>query len=381
MFKNYRLRDYDFKLIILVLALSAVGIMTIGSAEPAQQSRQMAGVAAGVVIMIALSFFNYSVILKLYWLMYIGNLVLLGLVIIMGEEGNGAQRWLKIGGLQFQPSELAKILLILFFAQFIMKYKEKLNSFRVIASIAVLMGVPWIMVLKQPALSTSIVLIFIFCVILYVGGISYKLVFGALAVAIPAVVILVSLAMQPDSTILETYQKNRILAFVNPEEYSTDLAYQQLNSVMAIGSGELDGKGYKNNEITSVKNGNFLSEAETDFIFAVIGEEFGFKGSIAVIILLLLTAMECISVAVRAKDVAGTIIAAAMGGLIAFQSFVNIGVATFILPNTGLPLPFVSYGLSSLVAMYSGIGLVLNVRFRKKVMLEEVNNEHRFNRT
>ena len=130
-----------------------------------------------------------------------------------------------------------------------------------------------------------------------------------------------------------------------------------------------------------MKNGNFLSEAETDFIFAVIGEEFGFKGSIVVIILLLLTAMECISVAVRAKDVAGTIIAAAMGGLIAFQSFVNIGVATFILPNTGLPLPFVSYGLSSLVAMYSGIGLVLNVRFRKKVMLEEVNNEHRFNRT
>ena len=111
---------------------------------------------------------------------------------------------------------------------------------------------------------------------------------------------------------METYQKNRILAFVNPEEYSTDLAYQQLNSVMAIGSGELDGKGYKNNEITSVKNGNFLSEAETDFIFAVIGEEFGFKGSIAVIILLLLPAMECISVAVRAEDVAGTIIAAAI---------------------------------------------------------------------
>ena len=217
-----------------------------------------------------------------------------------------------------------------------MKYKEKLNTFRVIASIAVLMGVPWIMVLKQPALSTSIVLIFIFCVILYVGGISYKLVFGALAVAIPAVVILVSLAMQPDSTILETYQKNRILAFVNPEEYSTDLAYQQ------------------------------LSEAETDFIFAVIGEEFGFKGSIAVIILLLLTAMECISVAVRAKDVAGTIIAAAMGGLIAFQSFVNIGVATFILPNTGLPLPFVSYGLTSLLSLYIGMGIVLNIRLQAR---------------
>ena len=143
-------------------------------------------------------------------------------------------------------------------------------------------------------------------------------------------------------------------------------ADQQLNSVMAIGSGELDGKGYKNNEITSVKNGNFLSEAETDFIFAVIGEEFGFKGSIAVIILLLLTAMECISVAVRAKDVAGTIIAAAMGGLIAFQSFVNIGVATFILPNTGLPLPFVSYGLTSLLSLYIGMGIVLNIRLQAR---------------
>jgi rod shape determining protein RodA len=362
MFKNYRLRDYDFKLIILILALSIIGIITIGSAEPAQQTKQM----AGLVIMIALSFFNYSVILKLYWLMYIGNLVLLGLVILMGEEGNGAQRWLKIGGLQFQPSELAKILLILFFAQFIMKYKEKLNTFPVIASIAVLMGVPWIMVKEQPALSTSLVLIFIFCVILYAGGISYKLIFGALAVAIPAVIILVSLAMQPDSTILETYQKNRILAFVNPEEYSTDLAYQQLNSVMAIGSGELDGKGYKNNEITSVKNGNFLSEAETDFIFAVIGEEFGFKGSIVVIILLMLMAMECVSIAGKAKDTAGTIIAASMGGLIAFQSFVNIGVATFILPNTGLPLPFVSYGLTSLMSLYIGMGVVLNVRLQAK---------------
>ena len=364
MFKNYRLRDYDFKLIILILALSIIGIITIGSAEPAQQTKQMAGVVAGLVIMIALSFFNYSVILKLYWLMYIGNLVLLGLVILMGEEGNGAQRWLKIGGLQFQPSELAKILLILFFAQFIMKYKEKLNTFPVIASIAV--GVPWIMVKEQPALSTSLVLIFIFCVILYAGGISYKLIFGALAVAIPAVIILVSLAMQPDSTILETYQKNRILAFVNPEEYSTDLAYQQLNSVMAIGSGELDGKGYKNNEITSVKNGNFLSEAETDFIFAVIGEEFGFKGSIVVIILLMLMAMECVSIAGKAKDTAGTIIAASMGGLIAFQSFVNIGVATFILPNTGLPLPFVSYGLTSLMSLYIGMGVVLNVRLQAK---------------
>ena len=366
MFKNYRVRDYDFKLIFMLVAITIIGILAIGSAKESVQNKQILGFIVGFFIMIVLSFFDYSFFLRFSWVLYIFDILLLLMVRFFGADVNNARRWLEIAGIQFQPSELTKIMLILFFSQFIMKYKEKLNTFRVIASIAVLMGVPWIMVLKQPALSTSIVLIFIFCVILYVGGISYKLVFGALAVAIPAVVILVSLAMQPDSTILETYQKNRILAFVNPEEYSTDLAYQQLNSVMAIGSGELDGKGYKNNEITSVKNGNFLSEAETDFIFAVIGEEFGFKGSIAVIILLLLTAMECISVAVRAKDVAGTIIAAAMGGLIAFQSFVNIGVATFILPNTGLPLPFVSYGLTSLLSLYIGMGIVLNIRLQAR---------------
>ena len=366
MFRQYKLRNYNFKLMLFVIALSFIGYLAIGSAKESVQSKQMYGIIIGIVVMLILSLIDYSHYLFLYWGFYIVNVILLASVLIAGRDVNGATRWIVIAGLQFQPSELAKILLILFFAQFIMKYKEKLNTFRVIALIAVLMGVPWIMVKEQPALSTSIVLIFIFCVILYTGGISYKLIFGALAVAVPAIIILVSLAMQPDSTILETYQRNRILAFVNPEEYSTDLAYQQLNSVTAIGSGELNGKGYKNNEITSVKNGNFLSEAETDFIFAVIGEEFGFKGSIAVIILLLLTAMECISIASKAKDVAGTIIAASMGGLIAFQSFVNIGVATFILPNTGLPLPFVSYGLTSLLSLYIGMGVVMNVRLQAK---------------
>ena len=163
---------------------------------------------------------------------------------------------------------------------------------------------------------------------------------------------------------LEGFQANRILAFINPEEYKDTEAYQQLNSVTAIASGMLDGKGYKNNQITSVKNGNFLSEAQTDFIFAVIGEEYGFKGTSVVIVLLFGIALECISVARKAQDTAGTVIAAGMGGLIAFQSFFNIGVATFILPNTGLPLPFVSNGLTSLMSLFIGMGFVLNVRLQ-----------------
>lgn len=368
MFRNFRIRDYDLKLIFMLIALAGIGVMTIGSAEESLQSKQLAGVVAGVAAMIVISFIDYSLILKLYWLMYAVNLGLLVLVLFSsaGDDAGGAQRWLEIGGLRFQPSESAKILLILFFAQFIMKYREKLNTVRMIGACLLLVGLPWVLVYKQPDLSTSIVLVMVFCVIMFAGGISWKLVVGVLAVIIPVIAIVISLALQPDNGILKDYQRNRILAFINPEEYSTTEAYQQLNSVMAIGSGQLDGKGYKNNEITSVKNGNFISEAQTDFVFAVIGEEFGFKGSLVVILLFLMVSLECLSIARRAKDTAGTIIAAGMGGLIAFQSFVNIGVATLVLPNTGLPLPFVSSGLTSLMSLFGGMGFVLNVRLQAR---------------
>lgn len=368
MFKHFRIRDYDFKLIIMVLALAGIGVMVIGSAEESLQTKQLFGVIAGAAVMIALSFINYSIWLKLYWLMYVGNIGLLLLVLFSGagHDAGGAQRWLKIGGLQFQPSETAKILLILFFAQFIMKYKESLNTFKIIAICVILVAIPWALIYKQPDLSTSMVLIVIFCIIMFAGGISYKLVLGVLAVVIPAIAIVITLALQPNNDILENYQKERILAFVKPEEYADKEAYQQLNSIMAIGSGQLNGKGYKNNEITSVKNGNFILEAQTDFIFAVIGEEFGFKGCVVVIVLLIGISLECISVARRAKDLAGRIICAGIGSLIAFQGFFNIGVATLILPNTGLPLPFVSHGLTSLLSLFIGMGFVLNVRLQAK---------------
>ena len=292
MFKRYRLRDYDFKLVLLILALSAVGVIAVGSAEPSLQNKQLAGVVAGVVLMVVVSLFDYTMVIRLNWLMYVANLVLLVAVWQLGDETKGATRWLTIGGLRFQPSETAKILLILFFAQFIMKHRKKLNTVVIIASCVVMYALPWILVWKQPDLSTSIVLLAVFCIIMFAGGISLKLVFGAIAVAIPAVALVISLALQPDSDLLTDNQKTRVLAFVNPQEYETTYAYQQLNSVTAIASGQLEGKGYKNNEITSVKNGNFLSEAQTDFIFSVIGEEFGFKGSVVVIVLLFSVALE-----------------------------------------------------------------------------------------
>ncbi len=363
MISHFKLKNYDFKLIIMVVLLAIIGVMAIGSAEGSLRTKQMYGVIAGVFVMIVLSFINYSFWLKMYWLFYAGNLALLLMVIFMGESGGGAQRWLKIG-IQFQPSESAKILLILFFAQFIMKYREKLNTFKIVVMCLGLIGVPVALILKQPDLSTSIVVIVTFCVIMFAGGISGKLIIAVFAVTIPAFVVMITLILKPDSSFkISEYQQNRILAYVSPEEYP-DLAYQQMNSIMAIGSGQLDGKGYQNNEITSVKNGDFISEAETDFIFAVIGEEFGFKGSVVVIVLLIGISLECIHIARRAKDMAGRIIAAGVGGLVAFQGFINIGVATFLLPNTGLPLPFVSYGLTSLLCLFAAMGFVLNVRLQ-----------------
>ncbi len=219
MFKRYRLRDYDFKLVLLILALSAVGVIAVGSAEPSLQNKQLAGVVAGVVLMVVVSLFDYTMVIRLNWLMYVANLVLLVAVWQLGDETKGATRWLTIGGLRFQPSETAKILLILFFAQFIMKHRKKLNTVVIIASCVVMYALPWILVWKQPDLSTSIVLLAVFCIIMFAGGISLKLVFGAIAVAIPAVALVISLALQPDSDLLTDNQKTRVLAFVNPQEY------------------------------------------------------------------------------------------------------------------------------------------------------------------
>lgn len=365
--KGYHIRNYDFKLVLLILALSTIGIFAVGSAQQSVQQKQLLGVIAGTFLMVVISLLDYTVLLKLYWLMYLGNLVLLLLVRFWGSEAKGAQRWLQLpGGFRFQPSETAKILLILFFAQFIMKHIEKLNTFRIIALCVLLFAAPWYLIYDQPDLSTSIMMIILFCIIMFAGGLSFKVIAGVLAVAIPAAALLVALALQPDSKVLDDYQRGRILAFIYPEQYATTTAYQQLNSVTAIASGMLDGKGYKNNEITSVKNGNFISEPQTDFIFSVIGEEFGFKGSFTVIALEMLIALECVHVARKARDPAGTIIAASMGGLVGFQSFVNIGVATFIMPTTGLTLPFVSYGLTSLMSLFIGMGFVLNVRLQAR---------------
>ncbi len=360
MFKQYKLKNYKFILVMLVVCLNIIGVLLVGSASPGDQKKQIFGMVSGLAIMLVVSLIDYSFILRFSWLIYLFAVALLGLVIVAGESSKGAQRWFRIGGFQFQPSELVKILMILFFAYYFMKHEEKINSMKILFSSFVLIGVPLVLILKQPNLSTTIVLALVFAALLFVAGLSYKIVVGVLAVGVPSFFILVTLIIQDKFPLIHSYQLGRILGWLYPEKYP-DIAYQQQNSIMAIGSGLLWGKGLGNDDPTSVKNGKFILEPQNDFIFAVAGEELGFVGSAVIILLLLFITIECIFIARKAKDTAGKLICCGMAALVGFQSIVNISVATGLMPNTGVTLPFVSYGLTSLWSLYIGIGLILNV--------------------
>ena len=364
--KPYHLKDYKFSLIILVVAISILGVLAVGSAKPAYQSKQILGLGIGLVVMVIISLIDYVWILNFYWLIYLFSIVILAVVLVFGTEVNGATRWIDLGFTTFQPSELAKILLILFFAKFIMEHEEDISDKFTIIKYAILAGIPLVLIVSEPNLSTTICTAAVICILIYIGGLSYKFIGTVLVVLVPVAIIFLSIVVQPNQPLLKDYQQKRILAFLEPEKYASDEAYQQKNSVMAIGSGQLTGKGLNNNTTTSVKNGNFISEPQTDFIFAIVGEELGFIGSCIVIALLLLIVIQCILIGTRSQDLAGKIICCGVGSLIGVQSFINIGVATQLLPNTGVPLPFVSYGLTSIVSLYMGIGFVLNVGLQPK---------------
>ncbi len=365
MFKQYKLKDYHFQLILYLVLLTVIGIAVIGSAEESVQRKQIIGFMAGLVIMVILSLLDYSVLLKLSWIYYIGSVGLLVLVqTSLGDSANNSQRWIEIAGIRFQPSELAKITLILFFSYFFCKYQEKINKIWLLALSFILVGVPLLLIYKQPDTSTMIVTAFIFVVLLFIAGLSYKIVLTVLGIAIPIAIVGITYLLSHAEELIDKgfYQMKRIMSWLDPTNpLYTDSALQQQNSIMAIGSGQLWGKGLGNDAATSAKNANFIIEPQTDFIFAVAGEELGFVGTAVIILLLFLIVMECILIGRKAKDLSGRLICCGMASLIGFQSFVNICVATGLMPNTGVTLPFVSYGLTSLMTLYIGMGFVLNV--------------------
>ncbi len=361
MLKQFDIRNYRFRLIAYVLILTMIGIMVIGSAKASVQDKQILGFCMGLVLMVFISLIDYSYVLRYWAFIYLLAILLLIVVLTpLGTTVNGAQRWIDLIVIQFQPSEFCKILLILFFAAFFTKYHDQLNTFKMLLLSIILIGIPLFLIYEEPDLSTTIMTAGIFIILLFIAGLSYKIVLSVLGVGIPSAIILIFLISKQMLPFINDYQYGRIMAWIEPEKYA-DGAYQQQNAIMAIGSGQIWGKGLNNNSITSVKNGNFISEPQTDFIFSVVGEELGFVGCAAVIILLFLIVLECILVGRKAKDLAGRLICCGMGAWIGFQSFINICVNTGLMPNTGLPLPFVSYGLTSLLCLYIGIGFVLNV--------------------
>ena len=364
--KPYHLKDVKFGLVISVIAISIIGVMVIGSAKQAVQGRQIIGLVAGVILMIILSMIDYVWLLNFYWILYGINIIALVCVKLFGTNVNGAQRWIDIGVTNFQPSELSKILVVLFFAKFLMNHEDDLSSAATILKAVGLIAPTLILIVLQPDLSTTLSIALVFCAMMYLAGLSYRFIGTLIAILVPVTIIFISIVVQPNQPFLHDYQQKRILAWLEPQKYASDEAYQQNNAIMAIGSGQLTGKGLNNNTTTSVKNGNFISEPQTDFIFAIVGEELGFVGCCIVIGLLLLIVVQCILIGLRAKDLAGRIICCGVAAQIGFQSFINIGEATGILPNTGIPLPFVSYGLTSLISLYMGIGIVLNIGLQPK---------------
>ncbi len=266
---HYHLKDYRFSLAALVIALSVFGVFMVRSARPDLMGRQILGVVLGVIAMAVISLIDYKWILNLYWPIYIMNLVLLAAVWIpgLGVVSNGARRWIDLGFTQFQPSDLTKILVILFFARFLSDREKEMNRPKIILQAVALIVPSLALVYIQPNLSNTLCIAALFCALMFLGGLSYKFVGTVLAIAVPVVVLFLVIAVQPNQPLLKDYQQKRILAWLEPEKYESDESYQQLNSLRAIGSGQLSGKGYNNDDTMSVKNGNFCFGASDRLYF------------------------------------------------------------------------------------------------------------------
>ncbi len=369
-FKQYDFRHYNIFLIIVVTITGVLGanFVKLASGEelgPSAFKKQLIGFFLGLLFAIIISLIDYHFICKFVIFYYILG-VLMAAATKFSPIGTdlttGSWRWIKLPGINLQPSELCKIILILTLAVFFTKYEEYMDKFRIFLLGALLMILPTAFILVQSDLSSSIVMMFIFAMMIFAAGLSYKIIGALLGVGIPAFIVVFWYVQQPYQKLLDFYQQGRILGFLDPEKYS-DIMYQQNYSYQAIASGTLLGKLF-NDTASTTRVYRHADVTESDFIFAVIGEEVGFLGSCAIIILLGIIITICLVTAKKAADRLGMLIAIGIGSMLIFQVFCNIGVATRMLPNTGLPLPFISAGLSSLMSCMIAVGILLNIRLQ-----------------
>ena len=369
---DYDIKLYNFILLLLAIGLNVCGVFVVNSASNMDEgivSRQIMGTMVSICVCIVVAFIDHRKLIKHGRLFYGISVILLLAVLAWGAAHGGASRWIVLPVIgQIQPTEFIKVAMIIFFAWYFEKYEESISDPKTVIRAVMLFGIMALLILLEPNLSTTIIFTVIFAVMYYASGLSYKWIGGVLG-GMTALIVLIfysfSTGLYERIPFLTDYQKLRILGFLYPEQYSDTYA-QQASSITAIASGGFFGKGLYNTDISSVKAGDFLIEEDTDFIFAIIGEELGFRGCVLIFLGYILILMIILYIAGRARDLGGRIICVGVAAWIGFQTFTNVAVATGLFPNTGVTLPFFSRGISSLLALYIGLGLVLNVGMQRK---------------
>lgn len=352
-------RGWDWTVVICTVALVAIGIMVIGSATHVNRTgltaqsmvlRQLLFFILNTFVVIFMSTFDYRRLKDYSKWIYALTILLLVAVMAVGTSALGAQRWIQIGPITLQPSEFTKFFMIICMAKMLEPRIGKLNTFKQVLPTFLYVLIPTGLVFLQPDLGTSLVYMAIYVGLLYMAQIRMRLV---------QIVVGIGLLLAPLGWfVLKEYQKQRILVFLNPNIDPYGSGYHIIQSKIAVGSGLLFGKGLFQGTQSQL---NFLPENHTDFIFSVIGEELGFVGCIVVLFLMFMLIYRAIRIAYAARDSFGMLLATGIAAYFTFQIMVNVGMTTGIMPVTGIPLPFISYGVSALTTNMLAVGLLLNI--------------------
>lgn len=367
------LGDLNWPFLLNVFALVAFGLVVVCSAvshdpETYHFSRQVATVAIGIIAMLVVWHFDYRRLEHMMIFLLVINVVLIlsPHLPLIGVESNGAQSWIKIG-IQLQPGEFAKVTVLLLAASVVAKYEGQLNDPREYLKALVILAIPFLCIMTQPDLGTGLVYLFIDATALIVGGARPKFLLLTLVVGVLAIlaILLLDEVLKYETAsggteyrILKNYQRNRILVFLDPSADTSGSGYNLRQAQIAIGSGGLFGKGFGNGTQTGL---NYLPEAPTDFIFCVLAEEFGFVGALVLLALYAGLIYQSFKIAQRASSLFGSLIVMCVIGMWLFQILENIGMDCGLMPITGIPLPFVSYGSSFMLVNFVLLGLIGSV--------------------
>lgn len=363
------LANFDWMLFSLVLIIACIGLSTVYSAtwSPTHNMsstfiKQLQWIIGGIIVMTVVVAVDYHSWSRFTGLFYGVAIVMLILVLVAGKSAMGAARWISLGPISFQPSELAKLALIAVIAKHLTDNPSTEGlTLKALLTPAALLLVPLILVAKQPDLGTALLFLFVAAALIFVAGINRRTLVGIVSSA----AVISPFALYLFWNHLKEYQKNRLMVFFNPDTDPTGIGYHVTQSKIAIGSGMLTGKGFLAGTQSHLK---FLPERHTDFIFSVFAEEWGLIGSLLLLALYFLLIMRGIEIAHSTKDRLGKYLATGAVTMLFFYVFINLGMTLGIMPVVGVPLPLMSYGGTAMLTTFIAIGILLNVRMRRFMM-------------